>query len=206
MYSFQAPTKNFWERLDISVDDALEFEKPKKKPWLTLFTQMKKTDGWFSVIDLPKRKKDFKTYFKHLFKNSKSTFYRLYFLCQFASKVDNVAIRERLPDEIKTKYQIKLENGEYSYESMLYPIYKLNPDLLEDILYDSIINKSSMKTFEFTEKDISGFTTKLNGTSIKDYFDFLKGDGKLRSNFEIWWFERKNGKIKILFIKKRGGH
>lgn len=199
VYAPQKPEKDFWGELDISVEDALEFEQNKKRPWLTLHSQMSKFPGWFEVINREESKKrDFKAYFKHQFKNYKIDFYRNYFLCQFASSVDNTAIKERLPDEIKTKYLQELENGTFSYESMLYPIYKLNKELLIGIFYDSLINKASMKMFEFNSTVQLNFIENLNNKIIQNHLQSLQDDGIIRRNFQLWWFDKKEDRTKIL--------
>ncbi|MCJ8306422.1 MAG: hypothetical protein HRU07_05165 [Nitrosopumilus sp.] len=199
VYAPEKPEKDFWGELDISVDDALEFEQSKKRTWLTLHSKMSKFPGWFEVINREESKKrNFKEYFKHQFKKYKINFYRNYFLCQFASVVDTIAIKERLPDEIRSKYSQELENGIFSYQSMLYPIYKLNKELLVGIFYDSLINKASMKMFEFNSTVQLDFIEKLNNKIIQKHLQTLQDDGTIRRNFQLWWFDKKEDRTKVL--------
>lgn len=199
-YSIIPKEREFWENLDIPVDDALEFEKPKKRPWLTLFYNISKYPGMYAVINREDKKDyDFKAYFKHLFKHKKIQFYRTFFLVELASKLDNNSIKSKLPKEIEEIYSEWLNKGEISYSALLYPIFKLNKELLTGIFYDSLITKASLKTFQcqYSSK-IQKFLKQLDEDGITKFFSLLQSDGTMRRNFQLWWFEKKDNKIKIL--------
>lgn len=206
-YHIQKNEREFWEKLEIPVDDALEFENPKKRPWQKLRNIIKKYPGWMDVMDAEDGKSyDFNLVFKNLFQKKKLFFYRVYFLTRFAETIDNNSIKSRLPNQIYEKYKDKLESKEYEYKSLLYSIYKSNRTILENIFYDSLINGASLKSYTCAySEDIENFLNTWNNELLTVHLKKLNSTGKMRRRFHIWWFENSNEKIKILirFESKR---
>ncbi|MDE1818374.1 MAG: hypothetical protein KGI19_07205 [Thaumarchaeota archaeon] len=137
-------------------------------------------------------------FLKDLYRKNKTEFRRLFFLTEFASRVDIHSIQNRIPDEIRSKYAQAILEKRVSYDELLLPVYKYDKELLTGMLYDSLITKSPFKTYKTVlPMDAEIFLNDLNKEKVEELFSDLKKAGVLKNMPKVWWFENRFGKTKI---------
>ena len=185
--------QTFWHDLDIAVEDVLELEKVGKRPVVRLSNKMKNTSGWLEVMKKvydKKRDSELKDFLQKTFGRNKTEFYRLFFLCVLSTAVDKKAILNRIPSEILQLYDEQIKQKSIDVETLLLPIYKYDKNILINIFYDTLINKSVFKTYH-TQKiiDAEKFLLNLTSKKVGKFFAELKKDKVIRRNVKVWWFE-----------------
>ncbi len=192
--------REFWENLDISVDDVIDLEKTGKRLVVRLSNKLKHSPGWLEILNeiLKKKYDSLKELLQHLYVFRKGEFYKIYFLAEFAELVDRNSIKNRLPEEIKKKYENDINNMKINYDALLPLIFKLNKDIVTNIWYDHLINRSRLKPYRSTNKiDVKEFFDKLERKIVEEFFVDLKNDNTIRRTPKVWWFEKRDEKIKI---------
>lgn len=192
--------RNFWENLDISVDDVLELEKTGKSLVTRLSNKLRKTPTWLTVLnDIFNTKcTTLKELLSYIFMKHKNEFYTIFFLAEFAESVNRNSIKNKLPEEIETKYGSKIESGEIHYDALLLPIYRLDKDVITSIWYDYLISKSKLKPYKSVNIiDAQDYLDKLHVEDLDEFFIQLKRDDHIRRNPKVWRYEKGDEKIRI---------
>lgn len=196
--------RKFWHDLDIAVEDVIDLEKTGKRPVVRLSNKMKNNSGWLEVMKNVYNKKrdlELKDFLQKIYGKNKTEFHRLFFLCILSSAVDKKSILNRAPLAIIQQYDKQIKQKLIDIETLLLPIYKHDKDILINIFYDTLINKSTFKTYRTKKSiDAESFLVNLTSNQVEKFFDKIKKDKIIRRNVRIWWFET-NSKYTSIFVR-----
>lgn len=192
--------KRFWQDLEISVDDILEYEKTGKRPVTRLHNKLKHVSGWIRVINdnLGTKYESLLLLLRHLFRYRKLEFYRIFFLVEFVESVERDSIKNRLPDGINLQYKKEIDEKTVSYDSLVYSIYKHDHNIITNIWYDHLVTKASLKMYKSDNIiDAEQFLLNLDIKSIEEFFTKLNLENVIKRTSKVWWFENRENKTKI---------
>lgn len=193
--------KSFWRGIEVPIDDILNL-KYSGKPKARLLNRLKKSPGWLQVLnnELGTNYKELKELVDHLYRYKATEFYRIYCLIEFKNLVDRNSIKNRTPADISKRYEKGLNEQAVSFDSLLYPIFRIDRNVLENIYYDFFLHKSLLKTYRCSPQvDIQEFLDGLDANKVIKFLNKLKDEKKIKYKFKLWWFEKTQDKIKILF-------
>ena len=204
--------RDFWESFGISLDDIYEqYSKKKGKISNTLANKLEsQSKDWSEIVTQTYGVKgdNLKGIVASLYKKSKSDFIDLFALSKFAhAKINPTIIYDFADKNLKGKLHERAANKTVDSAPILLPLWKQNPKILENIFYEFLIQRSSVRKFE-NEKPIHHKISIKNLTfeTISSYLQEYENSRKVNSRREIklWWFAKDSNRIKLMFRREKG--
>lgn len=193
--------RKFWENLDVSIEDLRDLTRSKKNLPLRLNNKIKDMPGWLQVINGEYQKEfdSLRDALVWIYSKRKSEFLSLFAIAEFCKYVDVGSIMNRLPTSIIDKYQSGLNEGTVSYHPLLLPLFRYDRNLLVDMFYSVLIDKSSLKTYRADPSiDAKEFLQGLNEAAVTRFFEKLRRERVIRRNVKLWWLKSENDELKLL--------
>lgn len=206
--------RQYWESLDVSVDDIVENETKLDAVHERLTNKLNKlSTDFFPLIKhyYSIQGSTLKDVMLNLFNSSLDCFREVYAVATFGeSQLNSETICKIAKEKLKGEaIEGQVNNGELDATALLIPLYKKAPQTLFDIHYDSMIQRKSTNKFEAKNKitvplPFATLNEKKLNAILQDFEkDRIKMNKQQERQIRLWWFKLKEDGALVVFRREK---